>query len=101
FEFLELPASVSSAPPPATQAAQATGTRNRCQSGAERILVVEDNDMVRQFVSSQLTALGYSVVGAGSGTQAVELMQSYQDFDLVFADLTLPGGIDGCEVAGR
>jgi signal transduction histidine kinase len=66
----------------------------------ERILVVEDNDKVRDAVAGRLESLGYAVLQARSGFEAVELLQSEEPVALMFSDIVLPGGVTGYDVAG-
>jgi two-component system cell cycle sensor histidine kinase/response regulator CckA len=70
-------------------------------SGTGRVLVVDDEDAIRDLVEFTLTRLGYEVSQAATALQGVEI---YQDrlrigkrFDLVILDLTLPGGMGGKE----
>jgi len=68
--------------------------------GSERILLVEDNDQVRAVAAEQLTSLGYGVVETENGDTALALLEKKGDeFDLVFTDMMMPGGIDGFELA--
>ncbi len=68
--------------------------------GSERILVVEDNDLVRAIAVEQLISLGYDTVEADSGDAALMLLErNGRAFDLVFTDLVMPGRIDGYELA--
>ena len=69
--------------------------------GHERILLVEDEPHVRRFVSSQLTGLGYSVVEAEAGAPALEILRSETEFDLLFTDLLMPGGMSGFDLVKR
>ena len=64
-------------------------------SGSGRILVVDDEDLVRQFMMRALKALGYEVVGAANGILAEEVFQR-EAFDLVILDLVMPqrNGLD-------
>ncbi|WP_258808035.1 PAS domain-containing protein [Pseudidiomarina sp. CB1] len=64
------------------------------QGGNESILVVEDDDLVRQHVISQLKELGYQVQPAHSGDEALRLLESYS-FDLLFSDVVMPGELNG------
>lgn len=62
------------------------------------ILLVEDNDMVRETIISSLNYGGYLVVSTSSGTHALNLIKTYKDrFALVISDQCLPG-ISGLEV---
>jgi len=73
---------------------------NRCD-GKETILLVEDDPVGRAVVSEMLTAHGYEVVAADTGTKAVELFETRDSaFDLVLTDLMMRG-LDGHETASR
>jgi PAS domain S-box-containing protein len=65
----------------------------------ETILVVDDEPSVRTLVVEVLEELGYLAIEAGDGPTALRLLQSVSRVDLLITDLTLPGGIDGREVA--
>ncbi|WP_248304712.1 ATP-binding protein [Breoghania sp. L-A4] len=69
--------------------------------GNERIFVVEDNDMVRSTVTAQLLALGYTVVEAASGADALKVLAEDRNFDLLFTDVAMPGGVNGAQLASR
>ncbi|TAJ32476.1 MAG: PAS domain S-box protein, partial [Reyranella sp.] len=76
-----------------------TGT-SRLNGGSERILVVEDNDHVRETVAGQLRSLGYRIVEAESGDEALRLLESDgKAFDLILSDMVMPGQVDGGELA--
>jgi PAS domain S-box-containing protein len=70
-------------------------------SGTGRVLVVDDEDAIRDLVEFTLTRLGYEVSQAATALQGVELYQEKlrvgKRFDLVVLDLTLPGGMGGKE----
>ena len=63
--------------------------------GTEIILVVEDDELVRQHVRTTLLELGYRVVEAADGPQAIEMLKQTLDVDLLFTDIILPGGMNG------
>ncbi|MEX2296045.1 MAG: response regulator [Dongiaceae bacterium] len=63
--------------------------------GREKILLVEDDDLVRDHVAGQLSSLGYHVVTARDGSEAIEALKQADDFDLLFTDVVMPGGISG------
>lgn len=67
--------------------------------GNERILVVEDNRMVRDFAVVQLKLLGYAVHQAGDAQQALEVLDHHGPFDLLFSDVVMPGGVYGPDLA--
>ena len=58
----------------------------------ELILVVEDNDGVREIALKRLEALGYAVLEARTGPEAIQILECNQPVDLVFSDILLPGG---------
>ncbi len=69
------------------------------QMGHEHILVVEDDALVREYVVSQLTVLGYDVVSAVDGKQAMQIIESDQAIDLLLTDVILPDGLNGRKIA--
>ena len=78
------PAEASSAPAKAEALGQ-----------GEVILVVEDDPRVRRYAELQFEALGYTVVGAPGAAEALEVLGSDQNIDLLFTDLMLPGRSSG------
>ena len=67
--------------------------------GSELVLLVEDNDPVRDFAKSQLENLGYRVLEASNGKHALEILRKHTDVDLLFTDVVMPGGMNGRELA--
>ena len=68
-----------------------------CSAG-ERVLLVEDNAEVRQVTRTRLEHLGYKVVEAGSGPEAVAILDAGAAFDVVFSDVVMPGGMSGFDL---
>ena len=79
------------APGPAAAGAGARSTR---------VLVVEDEDLVRRVIVKMLECEGYSVRTAGSGREALEHIEQSGAIDLALIDVTMPG-IDGLETLTR
>lgn len=69
--------------------------------GAETVLVVEDSDAVLEFVISALEDLGYRVLSARNGLEALRVLESEEKIALLFTDIVLPGGMTGRELADR
>ncbi|MES2194757.1 MAG: response regulator [Pseudomonadota bacterium] len=67
--------------------------------GSEKILLVDDDAMVRRMVVTQLENLGYRVVSAVNGSQALDLLKAEGGFDLLFTDVVMPGGLNGRQLA--
>ena len=67
----------------------------------EIVLLVEDDDDVRDLASTLLVQLGYNVLAASSGKGALDLITSGAAVDLLLTDMVLPGGIGGRELAER
>lgn len=71
--------------------------------GNERILLVEDDELVRRYVVSSLRQSGYQVSDFGDGGQALDALREAvtqsRPFALLLTDVVLAGGISGKEVA--
>ena len=61
------------------------------------MLLVDDDDAVREVTSAMLRDMGYVVVEAGSGGAALEVIQSGVQLDLVLLDFAMPG-MNGAEL---
>lgn len=66
----------------------------------ERILVVEDNDVLRGVVLRQLNDLGYYPLEAGSAEKALAMLER-EPVSLLFTDVILSGAMDGYELAEK
>jgi PAS domain S-box-containing protein len=69
--------------------------------GDERILVVEDDEEVRQVTVIALDALGYRVQEAADGAAALALLEDISAVDLIVTDVEMPGPLDGVELAAE
>ena len=67
---------------------------------SETLLLVEDEPAVRRAVQRNLERLGYRVVTAHDGEDALKIAASLDRVDLLLSDVVMPG-IDGPELAGR
>ncbi|HEB69822.1 MAG TPA: PAS domain S-box protein [Desulfobulbus sp.] len=72
---------------------------------AARVMVMDDEEMLRALASSQLLILGHEPILVADGEQAINRYQELQDsgipVDLVIMDLTIPGGMGGEEAVGK
>ena len=62
------------------------------------ILVVDDDDDVRDTIRTLLIEAGFRVTSAATGWEAIALIEE-KPFDLVVVDIRLPGGLDGLQMA--
>ncbi|HZD88972.1 MAG TPA: response regulator [Pseudolabrys sp.] len=65
-----------------------------------RVLLVDDDNAVRDVTAAMLRDIGYAVLEAGSGGAALELLDRRQDIDVVLIDIAMPG-MSGAELARR
>jgi two-component system, response regulator PdtaR len=66
-----------------------------------RVLVVEDDRLVRMPVTDALREAGYDVVEAETADAAWDLLTHDKGVDLVFSDIRTPGAMDGVDLAMR
>jgi PAS domain S-box-containing protein len=88
--------------PPARQldeAAAEPAPATPIEGGHETILVVEDDPLVRAFVTRQLESLGYTTLAASNGAEALRMIEQGAAFDLLFTDVIMPGGMNGRQLA--
>lgn len=86
----------STAPRPAT-----SGARAREDRRAGTILVVEDQAEVAELASAMLEDVGYAVIRASNGAEALERLKENAQVDLVFSDVVMPGTVNGVALARR
>ncbi len=67
--------------------------------GSETILVVEDDNLVRDYLVAQLQGLGYATLSATQATEALALVEAGAQFDLLLTDVIMPGGMNGRQLA--
>jgi CheY-like chemotaxis protein len=91
---LYLPRTDGKASPQAAPALFAAPTRE-----LETILVVEDDPLVRGYVIAQLGGLGYKTLVADDAEAALALLEQGAEFDLLFTDVIMPGGMNGRQLA--
>jgi signal transduction histidine kinase/CheY-like chemotaxis protein len=65
----------------------------------ETILVVEDDALVRTYVTAQLHSLGYKTISAANASEALNIVESGAEFDLLFTDVIMPGAMNGRQLA--
>ncbi len=72
----------------------------RPAQGKETLLLVEDEETIRDLARMYLEALGYHILDAGNGVEALQIWQKEKDsIDLLLTDLVMPHGISGQALA--
>ncbi|MFA5180694.1 MAG: PAS domain S-box protein [Syntrophales bacterium] len=74
------------------------------EASAKRILVMDDEALIRSFLEETMSFLGYDVTTCDEGSKAVEMYReamASRPYDLVVLDLTVPGGLGGQEAIQR
>ena len=79
-----------------------TAAQDRVRSDKNRtILVVEDEQGIRQVVARVLRESDYTVLEAGTGDEALTILPSHPEIDLIFTDVRMPGRRDGIATAAE
>ncbi|WQO29905.1 PAS domain-containing protein [Microvirga lotononidis] len=71
------------------------------RGGTETVLVVEDDDEVRETAVALLSDLGYRVLKARDATSALSIVESGLEIDLLFTDVVMPGPLRSPELARK
>src|SRR5258707_4942553 len=71
-----------------------------CNRMPDRILVVDDEEPIREIIDSMLTAAGYACKQAGSGMEALAVLTSGEEFELMLSDLMM-ADLDGIGLLER
>ncbi len=69
--------------------------------GDETILVVEDDEQVRMVAVAMIEELGYRVITAANGSEALARLNGTEPIDVLFSDILMPGGMSGVTLATR
>jgi len=87
--------------PRAVGEAEAVATQSAMPivGGNEMIFVVEDDNLVREYLVAQLQGLGYSTLSATNAAEALALLDKGATFDLLLTDVIMPGGMNGRQLA--
>jgi CheY-like chemotaxis protein len=69
------------------------------QPRTARIIVVEDEVLVRALIAEELRLAGFSVIEADRADEALTYIKAGEQVDLVFSDIQTPGSLDGLRLA--
>jgi CheY-like chemotaxis protein len=93
--FLPLAEAVRSA----TEPARGKANGDVMPGGSEAILLVEDDPRLRRVASRRLRSLGYRVIEADNGANALTQLAAHAEIAIIFTDFVMPGGMNGNELA--
>jgi nitrogen-specific signal transduction histidine kinase/CheY-like chemotaxis protein len=65
------------------------------------ILVVEDNESVREVAAAMIEEMGYDVLTAINGPEGLKMIEERRDINLVLSDVIMAGGMNGPELAAK
>jgi signal transduction histidine kinase len=86
-----------------TSTGQEAGSKPRraitMATGGKTVLVVEDDDCLREVTASNLVSLGYRVLVAPHAAAALATLRTDKPIDILFSDVVLPGGMSGAALA--
>ena len=85
---------------PVSASPTAVPTTHGLPTGDETVLVVDDDRLQRDAMTSMLETQGYRVFAVGSGEEAIAYLKEHR-VGLVILDMIMPGGIDGAETYRR
>ena len=66
-----------------------------------KILIVEDDNDLRELATHLVVGLGYGACSASAGAEAIAKLETEPDIGLVFTDILMPGGMNGFELAAE
>ena len=69
--------------------------------GHTKILIVEDDNELRELHTQLVKELGYSACSAGAGAEALAVLEADAEISLLFTDVLMPGGMNGFELASE
>jgi PAS domain S-box-containing protein len=69
--------------------------------GRTKILIVEDDNELRELHMQLVEALGYTACTAGTGAEAIAMFERDAEISLLFTDILMPGGMNGYELAAE
>ncbi|HEX5232928.1 MAG TPA: response regulator [Bradyrhizobium sp.] len=65
------------------------------------ILLVDDNHLISEWINDVITSMGFDLMLAEGGAEAIDIVRSHPRCRLVFMDLNLPGGMTGIKAAAE
>ena len=66
---------------------------------AVRVLVVEDETLIRMDAVEMLRSAGFDILEAANADEAIEMLEHHSDIRLVFTDIDMPGSMNGLKLS--
>jgi CheY-like chemotaxis protein len=66
-----------------------------------RVLVVEDNESVREVAAAMVEEMGFEVMTASNGAEGLQIIEADNSIDLLLSDVIMAGGMNGPELAAK
>ena len=66
-----------------------------------KVLVVEDNNSVREVAAAMIDEMGFETITATNGHEGLQMIDDHRDIDLVLSDVIMAGGMNGPELAAK
>jgi len=85
-------------PPEPTRRPDPSKSELQMNNGRAVVLVVEDNAIIRMGAVDLVISAGYEALEACDADEAIRIMESRDDIDLVFTDVQMPGTMDGIKL---
>jgi len=65
----------------------------------QTILVVEDETFIRLMAADSLADCGFDVIQACDAAEALHILETHEEVDILFTDINMPGEMDGLQLA--
>lgn len=78
---------------------EVTKAKRGASDVSARVLLVEDEELVRTYMTTLVTSLGCTATAVDRAQPAIDLLARGETFDLLLSDVVLPGGISGMHLA--
>jgi len=84
---------------PANADVQAREPADVVKERDERVLIVEDDQLLMAIAGELFQTMGYTVLSASDGPEALRMLQREPDIDVMFSDVMMPNGMTGLDLA--
>ncbi|GAB3548620.1 PAS domain-containing sensor histidine kinase [Noviherbaspirillum agri] len=84
---------------PAVASAEEANTDRNTNTAVDTVLIVEDEPDVMQVAAELCRSIGYEVLTAGNGHDAIDILKRRRDIDILFTDVMMPQGMSGIDLA--